>query len=124
MTRKTANRRHVPASADPRSFVLAGIGAVSLGRKQALKSYQEAIAAACALRQQVVQRTQALRDQVEAVVTPVALKAQSLASLAESQLQPVLGKIGLIAGKRQPARKTARKPAPRKAAAKRSRKVA
>ncbi|HEX5754994.1 MAG TPA: hypothetical protein VFY12_01400 [Arenimonas sp.] len=124
MTRKSANHKTAAASADPRAFVLAGIGAVSLGRKQAIKSYQDAIATACTLRKQARQRAQSLRAQVEAVVTPVALKAQSLATRAEAQLQPVLGKIGFAAGKRRPARQAARKASVRKPAVKRSRKSA
>lgn len=121
MTRNSANRNVVAVSANPRAFVLAGIGAVSLGRKQALKYYSDAIATACALRKQAAGRVQSLRKQVEAAVTPAALKVQSLASLAEAQLQPVLGKLGLAAAKRRPARKAAAK---RKPVAKRSRKAA
>lgn len=121
MTRKSANRKVAAVSADPRAFVLAGIGAVSLGRKQALKSYSDAIATACALRKQAKGRVQSLQQQVEAAVTPVALKAQSLANRAQAQLQPVLGKLGLAAAKRAPVRKAAAK---RKPVAKRSRKAA
>lgn len=123
MTRKTANRRNAAVSADPRAFVLAGLGAVSLGRKQALKSYNDALASASALRKQAEGRAKALRTQVEAVVTPVALKAQSLASLAQAQLQPVLGKLG-IAATRKPARKATRKTAARKATSQRRRAAA
>lgn len=124
MTRKSANRKTAAASADPRAFVLAGIGAVSLGRKQVIKSCQDAITTACALRKQARQRAQSLRDQVEAVVTPVALKAQSLATRAEAQLQPMLGKLGLATVKRRPARQTARKASVRKTATRRGRKSA
>lgn len=130
MSRKATSRRAAQSTpAIPRDLLLAGIGAVSLGRKQAITSYTNVVSSAYSLRDQATaavglagKRVRGLRNQAKARVAPVAGKAlaliEQIRNQAEVQLQPVLGKLGLatpakaVRTKRKPAAAT-RKPAKR-----------
>jgi hypothetical protein len=147
MARKTIKR---PASAakhsqfQPQDLLLAGIGAVSLGRKQVIEAYANGFEGVAELRSQAEHAVQSaaktfngkviqLRKQAEAKATPLAKKVIKLADEAKAQaktrLAPVLAKFGVKkAPARRPAAKTAktakkRAPAKKKPAA-RSRKAA
>lgn len=142
MARTTKTRRTAPRSAprtelQPRELLLAGLGALSLGRKQAIKSYAEgfegladlrARAEAAVqdavetvngqvsdLRKSVKTQVAGLRKQAKAKVTPVQKKVVALATEARTQAEtrfaPMLAKFGV-------------KPAPKKRASKRTTKIA
>jgi hypothetical protein len=140
MARKTTKR---PASAarrtefQPHDFLLAGLGAVSLGRKQVAQFYEngfEGVADGVAeLRSRAEDAVQsaaktvsdkvvALRKQAKAKAAPVKKQVIQFANEAKAQAQtrlaPVLAKFGV---KKAPAK---RAPARKKAAAKRTRKAA
>jgi hypothetical protein len=141
MARKTIKR---PASAarhtqfQPQDLLLAGIGAVSLGRKQVIEAYANGFEGVAELRNQAEHAVQSaaktfngkviqLRKQAEAKAAPLAKKVIKLADEAKAQAQtrlaPVLAKFGV---KKAPARRPAAKkraPAKKKPAA-RSRKAA
>lgn len=141
MARKTIKR---PASAakriqfQPQDLLLAGIGAVSLGRKQVIEAYATGFEGVAELRSRAGHAVQSaaktlngkvvlLRKQAEATAAPVAKKVIKLADEAKAQAQarfaPVLARFGV---KKAPARRPAAK---KRAAAKkktvaRSRKAA
>lgn len=141
MARKTIKH---PASAakhsqfQPQDLLLAGLGAVSLGRKQVIEAYANGFEGVAELRNRAEHAVQSaaktlngkvvqLRKQAEASAAPVAKKVIKLADEAKAQAQarlaPVLAKLGV---KKAPARRT---PAKKRAAAKkkpagRSRKAA
>lgn len=148
MARKTTTKRvikPVPSSSGSpsRDLMLAGIGAVSLGRKQAIASYQnfgqnaaefgERVSGsiknfeteARKLRKQTETKVQKLRKQAEAQIIPIQNKVLAVVSeakaQAEARLAPVLGRFGIKATAKK--RATKRAPA-KKAAAKRTRKAA
>lgn len=135
MKRKTSVRRAPKSAATSRDVLLAGIGAVSLGRKQVIKSYTDAVSSVYSLRDQANAAVNAagakavrLRKQAQARIAParktVVTLVSGLRSQAQAQLQPVLGKLGLAATKARVSRKpAAAKRAPAKAV-KRSRKAA
>src|SRR4249919_130309 len=121
--KKTSSKRvvkSVPAAApSSRDFVLAGIGAVSLGRKQAIASYQnfgqnaaelgERVSGsiknfeteARKLRKQTETKVQKLRKQAEAQIIPIQNKVLAVVTeakaQAEARLAPVLGRFGFKA---------------------------
>lgn len=142
MARTTKTRRAAPRSTprtelQPRELLLAGLGAISLGRKQAIKSYAEgfeglyelrARAEAAVheavetvngqvidLRKSVKSQVAGLRKQAKAKVAPVQKKVVALATEARAQAEtrfaPLLAKLG-------------GKPAPKKRATKRVTKTA
>jgi hypothetical protein len=146
MARKTI-RRAAPRAAkplQPRDFVLAGIGAVSLGRKQVIQSYADGVDGVADLRarteksvqgavkslqtkvtafsKQAKAETAKLRKQAKAKVGPVQKKVLALATeakaQAETRLAPVLARLGM---KKAPTRRAAakKKPAAKRPAAKR-----
>lgn len=135
MKRKTSVRRAPKSAATSRDVLLAGIGAVSLGRKQVIKSYTDAVSSVYSLRDQANAAVNAagakavrLRKQAQARIAParktVVTLVSGLRSQAQAQLQPVLGKLGLAAAKARVSRNpAAAKRAPAKAV-KRSRKAA
>jgi hypothetical protein len=146
MARKTIKR---PASAakhsqfQPQDLLLAGIGAVSLGRKQVIEAYANGFEGVAELRSQAEHAVQSaaktlngkviqLRKQAEAKATPLAKKVIKLADEAKAQaktrLAPVLARLGV---KKAPAKRAAtkkravaKKRAPAKKPAARSRKAA
>lgn len=136
MVRKTIRR---PVSAakrtefQPHDLLLAGIGAVSLGRKQLADAYAngfEGIAELSGRAQDAFQsaarafngKVVALRKQAKAKTAPVQKKVVALANEAKAQAQlrfaPVLVRLGV---KKAPAKRAA---ARKKPAAGRSRKAA
>lgn len=135
MARKTSKRPSAAARRtqfQPHDLLLAGLGAVSLGRKQAAHLYANGFEGVSELRERAAQAVQVaskkvngkvatLRKQAQAKAAPVRKQVVALAkqarAQAEARLAPVLARFG--AGK--PAkRSTAR----RKAPTKRSRKAA
>jgi hypothetical protein len=148
MARKTTTKRVVKSvpktSGSPsRDLVLAGIGAVSLGRKQAIASYQnfgqnaaelgERVSdsiksfetGAKNLRKKTENKVVKLRKQAEAQIIPFQNKVLAVVTeakaQAEARLAPVLGRFGIKAAAKK--RATKRAPA-KKAVAKRTRKAA
>ena len=113
-----------------RDFLLAGIGAVSLGRKQAIQSYADAVQGVGELRERVQDAFEnansqigLLRKQARTRIAAVQKQVETLGKQAKGQAQvrlaPVLAKLGV-----KPA---AKKPAARKAVkrvAKRARRAA
>ena len=149
MARKTASKRVVKTapgtSGSPsRDFVLAGLGAVSLGRKQALASYQnfgqnaaelgERISSsirsfeteAKKLRKKTEGKVVKLRKQAEAQIQPIQEKVLAVVTEAKAQAEARLSPVFVKFGIKQAAKKrVARKRAPaKKAVAKRARKAA
>lgn len=136
MARKTT-RRSVSSSRrsqfQPRDLLLAGLGAVSIGRKQAAYIYangfddllemgfraQDAVQSAA---KTVSGKVASLRKQAKAKAAPVQRKVLALAREAKAQaqhrLEPVLVQLGLNTRpkKRAPARKKASAARVRKAA--------
>lgn len=115
MAKKTPNRR--AARPTGRELVLAGIGAVSLARKQARAAVQAAGDRVAGLRSAATAEGDRVRARVEArvatarkaiapVLEQVQQRATRLAADAPAQLQPLLTRIGLAQAK--PAKKVAR----------------
>jgi hypothetical protein len=113
--------QRAPAEHGPRDFLLAGIGAVSLGRKRLLSAYvggfqeladvrdraQEAVIAAAASLDQQVDALRRRADRWQA-------QARAYRDQVEHRFGPVLGELGLPLreprkGKGKPARKAARR---------------
>ena len=122
MAKKTPNRR----SARPtgRELVLAGIGAVSLARKQARAAAAAAGERAVALREAAAAEGERVRGRIESrvadarkaivpLVDQLGEHATRLAAKAPSGLQPLLDRIGLVqpkpVKKKAPAKRTARR---------------
>jgi hypothetical protein len=147
MTRSTRSaskaRRPARAAATPvtaRNVLLAGLGAVAIGRRQAVEALATAPESlrerACAaagqarrevekLRKQAEKKIAPLRKQAEAKVAPLRKQALAFADQAqaefEARLQPVLVRFGLAdtparARRRPAAKKASRRPAARQAA--------
>ena len=114
-----------------RELVLAGIGAVSLTRKQAIRAYDALVAEGAQtrdriesgmteLRGQIEARAKQVRadvtgrikpvftqinDRVEPIITTISSRAESAKNDLQTRLQPLLAKVGI---------ETKKKPAPRK----------
>ncbi|KAA2284421.1 hypothetical protein [Arenimonas fontis] len=144
-TRSASKARPARAAATPvtaRNLLLAGLGAVAIGRRQAAQAVETLAAApealrerACAaaeqarsevakLRRQAEKKIAPLRRQAEAKVAPLRKQALAFADQAqaefETRLQPVLARFGLAdkptrARRRSAAKKATRRPAARKA---------
>ena len=126
MTRKTRRPTRTPARPTPitpRAVLLAGVGAVSLGRKQvaaaaeALASLPGTLGAkACALADEARERALQARKQARARLAPVRKQVEKVAAQAEAEFQarfgPLLSRVG--AGPVGPSR---RKPGTRRAGA-------
>ena len=136
MTRTRTTRRSVrktKTELTPRAVLLAGIGAASLCRKQALKSVDDLATGADTLRNRAQTAARdagstvaKLRKQAKARLAPVQKQAAQFAQLAQAEFEarfaPVLVKLGAKApAKKRPARTAKRVARP---AAKRSRKRA
>ena len=105
------SRSHRTTTGSPtRDLFLAGIGAVSLGRKQAAFSAQQPAESIESFRA----RAGALVQEAEAKATRLQKNARTLAVEAraqvEARLTPVLARFGVVAAPKKKAR-TARKPA-------------
>ncbi|MFY2764794.1 hypothetical protein [Arenimonas sp. MALMAid1274] len=129
MTRKSPARRSsrkTPIS--PRAVLLAGLGAASLCRKQALKSVDGLAEATQALRKRADatardagKRAASLRKQAEARLAPVQKQASRLAAQAQAEFEtrfgPLLVQLGAepVRARRttRPAKRTARPAAKR-----------
>ena len=112
---RPAPRRTTPFQ--PQDLILAGIGAVSLGKKEAQRLYAKAGPAArlaVAYARDAQEQGRLAADEAKAKVISLAAKAQSD---AQKKLAPVLAKLGLKA-------KPAAKPRARKKTATRRRKAA
>lgn len=105
-----------------RDFLLAGIGAVSLGRKQAIQSYAEAVQGVGELRERVQDafenansQVALLRKQARSRIAPVQKQVETLVKQAKGQAQarlaPMLAKFGVKqpVAKKPVARKTAKR---------------
>ncbi len=139
MTGKTIKRKTPvahPAAIQPHDLLLAGIGAVSLGRKQILQAYASGYEGVAELRHRaqetvheavktVSDTVQSLQKQAKTQVTPLQKKVKKLATEArteaEARLAPVLEKLGVKTPAKRPA---AKKPAAARRPAKRGRKAA
>lgn len=121
MARKTVSRKTTAirrSEFQPRQLLLAGLGAVSLGRKQAIKSYSQATGEIGNLRvrsESVVKEAEAaarsLRKQVEG-------KVLQFRKTTEKQLAPVLARFGVNAPAKAPTKAAAKRasaPAKRRA---------
>ncbi|MFT3806203.1 hypothetical protein [Arenimonas sp.] len=132
MARKTAPRNTRTKATSSRDFFLAGIGAFSLGRKQALKAYQQGVGSLCDLRgkaEEAVSEFEAnarkFGKQARSRIAPAQKKAIAFIDEARTQankrLSPVLARLGV---KPAPAKRAARKTTRRPAARKRARRAA
>ena len=112
---RPASRRAIPFQ--PQDLILAGIGAVSLGRKEARRLYAKAGPAArlvVAYARDAQEQAVLAASDAQAKVVSLAAKAQSD---AQKKLAPVFAKLGIKA-------KAAPKPRARKKAAPRRRRAA
>jgi poly(hydroxyalkanoate) granule-associated protein len=140
MAKQVKTRRAAPAAKariDARDLWLAGLGAVSLTRKNGIKLYGTLLEEGKQFQGRAEQQFDALQRQaregleqakarVEAVVSPIRERAEatygSVKSEVETRLQPVLAKLGV---KPAPKARTRKAPvAKRKPAAKRRAKAA
>jgi len=123
MAKKTPIRRG--ARPTGRELVLAGIGAVSLARKQARMAVEAAGERAAALREAVAAEGERVRDRIESrlagarkAISPVvgqfAERATRLAAAAPAGLQPLLDRIGLVQPKPAKKKAPAKRPAARR----------
>lgn len=136
MTRTRTTRRSVrktQTELSPRAVLLAGIGAVSLCRKQALKSVDGLADGADELRNRAEaaardagSRVAKLRKQAKARLAPVQKQAAQFAQLAQAEFEarfaPVLVKLGAKAPAKKRTTRTAKRST--RPAAKRTRKRA
>ena len=112
MAKQTKTRRATPAKSaiDARDFLLAGIGAVSLTRKQGIKLYDTLVDEGKQFQGRVEQAIESLQDQAklgaelvrerfDAVVTPIRTRAETtyntVKTEVETRLAPVLDKLGV-----------------------------
>jgi poly(hydroxyalkanoate) granule-associated protein len=140
MVKQVKTRRTQPATAaatfGSRELLLAGIGAVSLTRKQGVKLYGSLLDEGRTLQgraneavqnvsQQISSGFDAARDRIEAAVKPIRGRAEAtfanVKSEVETRLQPVLARFGV---KAKPAKRVVRKPAAKRPAVKARRKAA
>ncbi len=134
MTRKSPTRRKPAPRPEltSRRVLLAGLGAVSLGRKQARASIEDFAANAGTYQARSAeaahaagQRVAKFARQAQAKLAPLKQQAIAFARKAEGEFEasvvPVLAKLGVVAAPKRRTRKApaARKPAARKAAARR-----
>ena len=112
VTRKTTATRR--SEFQPRQLLLASLGAVSLGRKQAIKRYSQATGEIGNLRD----RTESVVKEAEAAARNlrkhVEGKVLKFRQTTEKQLAPVLARFGMKAGVKATANATAA-PAKRRA---------
>ena len=110
---KARSIRHRPSSIRAREIALAGLGAASLARRQAIKSFAEfsAIAgrlpeASAIFAEGLGERAQALKDTVVAKAASLRQRADNLAGIASAEIgqriAPLLATLGV---KRTPAKR-------------------
>ncbi len=81
------------ASLQPRDFVLAGIGAVSLGRKQAIESYANGFEGIADLRSRTQSQVEGAVKAINAKVTKLGKQAKSEASKLRKQAKSEATKL-------------------------------
>lgn len=103
MARKTSKRKaQAPRRKfQPQDLLLAGIGAVSLGKKQFLEAYSTGFEGVAELRD----RTQ---DALLAAVGSINQQVQCFGQQAQARLAPVLARFGIAGPVRTPARRKPR----------------
>lgn len=126
MARKTRTR---PAPAarfkpQPRDFLLAGVGAVSLGRKQFLQAYADGFQGLAAARDRAQDAVLAAATQLDAKVDELRRqaerwrkKAHAYRDQVEHRFGPVLEQLGVPVAKPRARRKPAKPAARRRRAA-------
>ncbi len=110
MAKQIKTQRKAKSGIEPRDFLLAGVGAVSLTRKQGIKLYgalldegksiQDRVEQGIeSLKEQAVLGVEIVRERMEAVVTPIRARFDAtygtVKSEVESRLAPVLDKFGV-----------------------------
>lgn len=110
MAKQIKTQRKAKSGIEPRDFLLAGVGAVSLTRKQGIKLYgalldegksiQDRVEQGIeSLKEQAVLGVEIVRERVEAAVTPIRARFDAtygtVKSEVESRLAPVLDKLGV-----------------------------
>lgn len=132
MAKQIKTRRAAPkAGVETRDLFLAGLGAVSLTRKQGIKIYGAMLEEGKQFQGRIEQTIDGLQDQaklgaelvrerVESIVTPVRSRAEAaygtVKAELETRLAPVLAKLGVKpAAKPRAAKRVAKKPAKRAA---------
>jgi hypothetical protein len=140
---KQIKTRRAPAKAgiEAHDLFLAGLGAVSLTRKQGIKLYDTLLVEGKQFQGRIEQTIESLQDQaklgaeivrerVEAIVTPIRARAEATLGTVkgelETRLAPVLDKLGMKAPAKTRARTAAKRPvrkakAPAKRATRKSR---
>jgi hypothetical protein len=130
MAKQIKSRRAAPkAGVETRDLFLAGLGAVSLTRKQGIKIYGAMLEEGKQFQGRIEQTIDGLQDQaklgaelvrerVEAIVTPVRSRAEAAYGTVKAELKtrlaPVLVKLGVKpAAKPRAAKRVAKKPAKR-----------
>lgn len=108
-----SRRAATSAGVEPRDILLAGLGAVSLTRKQGIKLYDTLLVEGRQFQGRFEQTIEGLQDQarigaelvrerVEALVTPIRTRAEAVYGSArseiETRLQPVLSRLGVKSG--------------------------
>ena len=132
MAKQIKTRRAAPkAGVETRDLFLAGLGAVSLTRKQGIKIYGAMLEEGKQFQGRIEQTIDGLQDQaklgaelvrerVESIVTPVRSRAEAaygtVKAELETRLAPVLAKFGVKpAAKPRAVKRVAKKPAKRAA---------
>ncbi|WP_146909607.1 hypothetical protein [Arenimonas daejeonensis] len=132
-TRRSVRKTKTKTELSPRAVLLAGLGAVSLCRKQALKSVDGLATGADDLRsraeaaaREAGNRVAKFRKQAKTRIAPVQKQAAQFAQLAQAEFEarfaPVLVKLGAKAPARKRTARTAKRTT--RPAARRSRKRA
>ncbi len=104
MSRPTPRRRKTPIEINPRTLLLAGLGAAVLARKQARRSFDAAAANADQLRE----RAEAAACEAGHQVARLRTQAEAFAERAQAEFE-----LRFIAGKPTRARRATRASAPR-----------
>ena len=122
MARKTRTRTALPPrfKPQPRDLLLAGVGAVSLGRKQFLQAYADGFQGLAALRDRAQDAVLAVATRLDGQVDELRRqaerwrrKAQGYGAQVEHRFGPVLTQLGVPVqkprAKRKPAKPVARR---------------
>ena len=122
MTRPTTTRRRTTrkTAVSPRTVLLAGIGAASLGRKQAIKSIDGLAELPETLRQRADDAAREagksvakFRKQAKAKLAPVKKQVEGFAKQAQAEFETRFAPVLVKLGKKAPAKRTARPAAKR-----------
>ena len=129
MAKQIKTRRAAPkAGVETRDLFLAGLGAVSLTRKQGIKLYGAMLEEGKQFQGRIEQTIDGLQDQarlgaelvrerVESIVTPIRSRAEAaygtVKAEVETRLAPVLAKLGVKPAAKVRVKRVAKKPAKR-----------